>query len=91
MMRSVERAVGPCVSGMSFTYQGGASGAAAAAARVLDLDDDTTLAALGLACNMASGNQQALHEGSISVRVYVARGGHPDRRHGRSHGCAGHQ
>lgn len=62
-------AVGSCVSGMSFTYQGGVFGAAAAAARALGLDEEATLGALGLAYNMASGNQQALYEGSMSVRV----------------------
>lgn len=62
-------AVGSSVSGMSFTYQCGVFGAAAAAARVLGLDLDATVGALGLAYNMASGNQQVLQEGSISVRV----------------------
>ena len=61
--------VGSCVSGMSFTYQCGTFGAAAAAARALGLDEDATVAALGLAYNMASGNQQPLTEGSQSVRV----------------------
>jgi len=61
--------VGSCVSGMSFTYQCGTFGAAAAAARALGLDEDATAAALGLAYNMASGNQQPLTEGSQSVRV----------------------
>jgi 2-methylcitrate dehydratase PrpD len=60
---------GPNVSGMSTTWQCGAFGSAAAASRVLGLDADETLNALGIAYSQASGNQQSIIEGATIVRV----------------------
>jgi 2-methylcitrate dehydratase PrpD len=60
---------GPNVSGMSTTWQCGAFGSAAAACRVLGLDADETLNALGIAYSQASGNQQSIVEGATIVRV----------------------
>ena len=60
---------GPNVSGMSTTWQCGAFGSAAAACRVIGLDADETLNALGIAYSQASGNQQSIVEGATIVRV----------------------
>ena len=60
---------GPNVSGMSTTWQCGAFGSAAAASKVLGLDADETLNALGIAYSQASGNQQSIIEGATVVRV----------------------
>jgi len=60
---------GPNVSGMSTTWQCGAFGSAAAAGRVLGLDADETLNAMGIAYSQASGNQQSIIEGATVVRV----------------------
>ncbi len=60
---------GPNVSGMSTTWQCGVFGSAAAAGRVLGLDADETLNALGIAYSQASGNQQSIVEGATVVRV----------------------
>jgi 2-methylcitrate dehydratase PrpD len=60
---------GPNVSGMSTTWQCGVFGSAAAACRVLGLDADKTLNALGIAYSQASGNQQSIIEGATIVRV----------------------
>ncbi len=61
--------MGPNVSGMSTTWQCGAFGSAAAACRVLGLDAEETLNALGIAYSQASGNQQSIIEGATVVRV----------------------
>ena len=60
---------GPNVSGMSTTWQCGAFGSAAAASRVLGLDAEETVNALGIAYSQASGNQQSIVEGATIVRV----------------------
>lgn len=60
---------GPNVSGMSTTWQCGAFGSAAAASKVLGLDADETLNAMGIAYSQASGNQQSIIEGATVVRV----------------------
>ena len=60
---------GPNVSGMSTTWQCGVFGSAAAASKILGLDADETLNALGIAYSQASGNQQSIVEGSTIVRV----------------------
>ncbi|MCK4400307.1 MmgE/PrpD family protein [Candidatus Bathyarchaeota archaeon] len=60
---------GPNVSGMSTTWQCGAFGSAAAASKVLGLDADETLNAMGIAYSQASGNQQSIIEGATVVGV----------------------
>ena len=61
--------VQPNVSGISSTWQLGAFGAAAAAGRLLGLDEPGMINALGIASCMAAGNQQAIIEGTMMVRV----------------------
>ncbi|WP_102346286.1 MmgE/PrpD family protein [Bacillus sp. Marseille-P3661] len=55
--------------GMSTTYQCGTFGAAMTAAKLLQLDRDQMLNAMGLAFGQAAGTQQGLLEGALSVRV----------------------
>jgi 2-methylcitrate dehydratase PrpD len=60
---------GPNISGMSTTWQCGTFGAAAAAGKVMGLDHGALMDAMGIAYSQASGNQQAIAEGSTVVRV----------------------
>lgn len=60
---------GPNISGMSTTWQCGTFGAAAAAGKVIGLDYGKLMEAMGIAYGQASGNQQAIAEGSTAVRV----------------------
>ncbi len=60
---------GPNISGMSTTWQCGTFGAAAAAGKVLGLDREELMDAMGIAYSQASGNQQAIAEGTETVRV----------------------
>ncbi len=60
---------GPNISGMSTTWQCGTFGAAAAAGKVLGLDHGVLMDAMGIAYSQASGNQQAIAEGSTAVRA----------------------
>ncbi len=60
---------GPNISGMSTTWQCGAFGSAAAAGKILDLNEDELLNALGIAYSQVSGNQQGIIEGATMVRV----------------------
>jgi 2-methylcitrate dehydratase PrpD len=55
--------------GWSFTYQCGALGGALAAALVRGLDADRTLDALGNAYTALAGNQQAIKEATLAIRV----------------------
>ena len=59
----------PNVSGISSTWQLGTFGAAAAAGRLLGLDETGIVSALGSAACMAAGNQQPIIEGTMLVRV----------------------
>jgi len=60
---------GPNISGMSTTWQCGTFGAAVAAGKVMDLDREALMNAMGIAYSQASGNQQIIAEGSTVVRV----------------------
>jgi 2-methylcitrate dehydratase PrpD len=60
---------GPNISGMSTTWQCGTMGSAAAASKILGLNAEETLNALGIAYSQVSGNQQGIIEGSTIVRV----------------------
>jgi 2-methylcitrate dehydratase PrpD len=60
---------GPNISGMSTTWQCGTFGAAAASGKVMGLDHEELMDAMGIAYSQASGNQQAIAEGSKTVRV----------------------
>ncbi len=60
---------GPNISGMSTTWQCGTFGAAAAAGKVMELDLESLMNAMGIAYSQASGNQQVIAEGSTVVRV----------------------
>ena len=53
----------------SYTYQCGTFGAAAVVARLMKLDRDRTLSALGNAYSQMAGNQQGIQEGVLIVRV----------------------
>lgn len=54
---------------MSFTYQAGYFGAAAVASKLLGLSRSETLDAFGNAYSQLAGNQQAIQEGALIVRV----------------------
>jgi 2-methylcitrate dehydratase PrpD len=66
---SLAPTIGACVSGMSFSYQCGTFGAAAAVGRLLKLHQDQMVDALGIAYSQASGNAQSYHDGSLTIRV----------------------
>lgn len=53
----------------SYTYQCGTMGGALAAGRLLGLDQDQLLNAVGIAYTALAGNQQAIHEGVLAIRV----------------------
>jgi 2-methylcitrate dehydratase PrpD len=55
--------------GWSFTYQCGVFGGALAAALVRGLDESRTLDALGNAYTALAGNQQAIKEATLAIRV----------------------
>lgn len=55
--------------GWSFTYQCGILGSALLAALLRDLDEPTTLDALGNAYTALAGNQQAIKEAALAIRV----------------------
>jgi 2-methylcitrate dehydratase PrpD len=59
----------PNLSGISSTWHLGVFGAAAAAGRLLGLDEQGILDALGIANCLAAGTQQAITEGTLMVRV----------------------
>jgi 2-methylcitrate dehydratase PrpD len=54
---------------MNFTYQCGTFGAAAAAGKILKLDHDQMINALGIAYSPAAGNSQCYVDGALTVRV----------------------
>jgi 2-methylcitrate dehydratase PrpD len=60
---------GPNISGMSTTWQCGTFGAAVAAGKVMGLNHESLMNAMGIAYSQASGNQQIIAEGSTVVRV----------------------
>ena len=55
--------------GWSFTYQAGTLGGALVAALLRGLDDDHILDALGNAYTALAGNQQAIKEATLAIRV----------------------
>ncbi|MDE3075987.1 MAG: MmgE/PrpD family protein [Chloroflexota bacterium] len=55
--------------GWSYTYQCGILGGTIAAARLLGLDEDSLLSAVGNAYSSLAGNQQAVQEGVLAIRV----------------------
>lgn len=55
--------------GWSFTYQCGILGGALAAGRLLGLDEARLLDAMGNAYTALAGNQQAVQEGALAIRV----------------------
>jgi 2-methylcitrate dehydratase PrpD len=59
----------PNVSGISSTWQMGVFGACAAAGRLMGLNAEQMRNALGIAYCQTSGNQQAIIEGTLMVRV----------------------
>jgi len=59
----------PGISGMNATWQCGTFAAAATAGKILDLDDDQMLNALGIAYSQVAGNSQAMVEGALTVRL----------------------
>jgi 2-methylcitrate dehydratase PrpD len=60
---------GPNLSGMSTTWQCGTIGSAVASCKILGLDVEEILNALGIAYSQLSGNQQGIIEGATVVRV----------------------
>lgn len=61
--------IGSEASGMSHTYQCGIFAGTIAAARLLGLDRDRAVSAMGLAYSMLSGNQQLLVEPVLAIRA----------------------
>lgn len=61
--------IGACVSGMNFSFQCGTFGAAAAVGKLLKLNANQTLNALGIAYSQAAGNSQCYIDGSLTVRI----------------------
>lgn len=59
----------PNVSGISSTWQLGVFGACAAAGRLMGLNSDEMINALGIAYSQTSGNQQAIIEGTLMIRT----------------------
>ncbi|GAG12912.1 unnamed protein product, partial [marine sediment metagenome] len=64
---SVDRS--PNVSGVSSTWQMGVFGACAAAGRLMGLNLEQMINALGIAYSQTAGNQQAIIEGTMMVRI----------------------
>lgn len=68
----------PVASGWMYTSVYGYFGATAACARVLGLDAERTLAAIGIAYAQAAGNMQCIVDGSLTKRMqpgFAARAG----------------
>jgi 2-methylcitrate dehydratase PrpD len=66
------------LTGMSMSYHCGYFGAALVAARLMALDKEKTLHALGIAYSRLSGNQQGYIDGATTVRLmqgFAAEGG----------------
>lgn len=61
--------VSPLISGMSITWQTATFGAAAVASKIIGLDEEGTLNAMGIAYSMTSGNQQTLLDGALMIRI----------------------
>jgi 2-methylcitrate dehydratase PrpD len=61
--------VSPLISGMSITWQTATFGAAAVASRIMGLDEEKMLNAMGIAYSMTSGNQQTLLDGALMIRI----------------------
>jgi 2-methylcitrate dehydratase PrpD len=59
----------PNITGISSTWQMGTFGAAAATGKLLRLNPEQMINALGIAYSQAAGNQQCIIEGTLMVRV----------------------
>jgi 2-methylcitrate dehydratase PrpD len=66
---SLAPTVGCSISGMNFSFQCGTFGAAAAVGKLLKLNRDQMLNALGIAYSQAAGNSQCYIDGSLTIRV----------------------
>jgi 2-methylcitrate dehydratase PrpD len=58
----------PGVSGMNVTFQYAAFACAGVAAKLMGLDEEKTINAMGLAYSQTSGNSQNLLEGTLAIR-----------------------
>lgn len=69
------------VSGMNSTYQYGTFGTAAACGKLLRLDEDHVLHALGIAYGLVAGNSQSLVEGAMTTSRPSRVNGPPVRKY----------